>query len=308
VRFADGSFGSNKKNRIMICYRNGGDPVTDNNLTTNQFRYLGRPEASLIGNQYVTQPVMDGVTITNPAHWLFAGSGAANGSFLAGLLGYEINAAVPGVTPPQTRTLAHSTSGKNASDMTYYVDASSAQVFGTGTMQWSWGLDDYIPNNLRHNFISPIAQRLTANVFDAMGEQNLSIFTNAASGLDLSTPSGNPGAAQTVQNTKPAGPLKDDQWRLVPSGDGDYDFIVSRANGLCLNAAGASAGSPASTTDCSGGDEQKWRLSDAGGGNLALAEKRDGLCLDAPNSSAGAQLIVSICSAGPTQQWQRKGV
>jgi hypothetical protein len=224
------------------------------------------------------------------------------------LLGYEINAVLPGTTPAQTRVLAHSTSGGNASDMTYYVDASSAQVFGTGTMQWSWGLDNYIPNNLRPDYTNAIAQAMTANLFDAIAERNLSTFTNGTSALDLSTPSGNLDAAQTVQNAKPAGILKDNQWRLVPTSDPGYYFIVSRATGLCLDAYGWEDGVPAGTWDCHGGDNQRWQLADQGNGYVLLIERRTGRCLDDPARSTdpGTQLIIWTCHGGPNQQWQRR--
>ncbi|MBI1891013.1 MAG: RICIN domain-containing protein [Burkholderiales bacterium] len=307
VRFADGAYGLNKKNRIMICYRGGGDPVGDNNLTTDQFRWLGRPEASLIGNQYVKDPIMGDVTITNAAHWLFAGSGLWDGAVINGALGYEINAYVPGVSPAQTRILAHSLSGGYASDMTFYVDASSAQVFATGTMQWSWALDDYIPNNLRPAYYNWRADVMTANVFDALAEKNLSTFTSINSPLYLSTPANNLEAAQVVQDIAPSGTQKNNRWRVLPSGDAGYYLIVGRANGLCLDAYGWEAGVPAGTWDCHGGDNQKWSLVTVSADQIALVEKRTGRCLAVPNAgtAAGTGLMIANCDYGPSQLWKR---
>lgn len=308
IRFRDGSYGAVKRNRNMICYRSGfGDPVTDNNLTTNQFRYLGRPEAALMGTQYGVAPILDSVTITNPAHWLFAGTGAVEGTALPGLLGYEINAVVPGITPSQTQVLAHSVSGGNLSDMTYYVDASSAQVFSTGTVQWSWGLDDFISNGTRQNYTSPIAQVMTANLFDALAERRLFTFTSLASGHAMTTPAGNLESAQVVQNPAPANNSKINQWRLVPSNEPNYYQIVSRATGLCLDAYGQDDGVPIGTWDCHGGDNQKWLMNDLGGGVFALMEKRTNRCIDVPaySPNAGTGLELWGCHYGRNQQWRR---
>lgn len=303
VRFADGSVGSSRRNRTMICYRGGGDPVTDNNLTTDQFRYLGRPEASLLGNQYVKDPIVGDVTLTNTAHWLFAGSGATNSTVLRGLLGYEINAHVPGVSPSQTKILSHSVVDGYPSNITYYVDASSTQVFSTGTMQWSWGLDNFIPGSLRSDYTSAIAQKITANLFDAVGEKNLATFTNSAAALDLGTPTGELGGGPVVIQAAPSNNSRTNQWRLVASNEQNYFHLVSRANGLCLQVLGSQAG----TRDCDSGNDQKWRVS-ATGSTAAIVAKSRGACLTAPASSAGTQLTLSSCNDASNQQWANRAV
>lgn len=197
VRFINGTYGTIKRNRIMICYKGERnplclkvtgkiglhpanfcplsrvDPIQDDDLTTGLFRDLGRPEATLIGNQYVTNPIMGDITITNASHWIFTGTGAENGTVLKGLLGYEINCFESGKSPPNTVILAHSPSGRSYGDMTYYVHPSSAQVFATGSMQWSWGLDNFISNHVREDYTSPIAQKITANVFQALGARSI---------------------------------------------------------------------------------------------------------------------------------------
>jgi hypothetical protein len=307
VRFNDGAYGTSRKNRIMICYRGGGDPVTDNTLTTDQFRYLGRPEASLVGNQYVTDPIVGDVTITNAGHWLFAKSGAVNGTVLPGLLGYEINAYLPGVSPPKTRILAHSVADNYSSDITYYVDQSSAQVFSTGTMQWAWGLDNFIPNDLRSDYTSPIAQKMTSNLFAAIGEKNLSRLTLSGSQLDLSTPAGSLEEDQVQLSAPPASNAKTNLWRLVETKD-DYYYLVSRANGLCLQALGANPGAQAVTRDCSGLDSQQWRLQDAGSGLSTLVEKSSGMCLVSSGASGEGSVSVDDCSKNRNRQWLRTSI
>ena len=76
-----------------------------------KYRDLGLPEAALLGAQYVADPVTGAVTVTNPLHWLFTGTNALSTTVLNGLLGYEINAIVPGISPANVVSLARSSSG-----------------------------------------------------------------------------------------------------------------------------------------------------------------------------------------------------
>jgi hypothetical protein len=320
VRFSDGAYGTNRKNRIMNGYRNGGDPVKDNDRTTGKFRYLGRAEAALIGNQYIIDEVLGDISITNPGHWMFSGTGATDNTVLKGLLGYEINAVVvppPGwcwrclveavtrykwYSPANTKVLAHSTFNGFPSHMTYYVAPSSAQIFATGSMQWSWGLDDFISNRVRENYTNPIAQRITANVFDAIGEKNLVTFSSVATARELSIPLAETGPAPVMQIEKSAARGKSNQWRLLPTADGDYYRVISRASGLCLDAGEGRDETTATTADCNGGEQQKWLLSNQGNGHLVLMDKQSGHCLGA---SDGNGLTVSACRADNNQQWVR---
>lgn len=308
VRFANGSYGSTKTDRIMICYRNGGDPVTDPTLRTARFRDLGIPEASLVGAQYVADPIMGDVSITNAAHWLFTGSGATNSTVLPGLLGYEINAIAPGISPANVVSLANTSWGGQSSDMTYYVAPSTAQVFATGTMQWSWGLDSFISNGLRPDYASPIAQKITENVFSALAEMNLYSLQNASSSFYMSTPPGNIKASQLVQAAAPTDGSRTNQWRLTPTGDGHTYQVTSRATGLCLDAYGATEGSVVGTWECNGLAHQKWVFTDLGSGRFTLSDTRSLRCIDLQSSGAGAGsgLVLHTCnSSSATQQWKR---
>lgn len=305
MRFEDGAYGA-RKNRVMITYRGGGDPVRDNELTTDQFRYLGRPEAALIGGQYVTNPVMGDITITDAAHWLFSGSGAVNGMALKGLLGYEINAVTPGISPDNTKVLAHSVFNGFPGDVSFYVAPSSSQVFATGTIQWSWGLDGYITNGERQDYTSTVAQAITANVFDAIAEKYLSTFTSQHSGFDLSTPAGTLDPVQVVQNPKPANASKLNQWRILPTEEQHHFLVVSRANGLCLDAYAATDGATVGTYDCNMTGQQKWRLIDQGNGTVSISDKRSGRCLEAPvTGGANLGLTIAGCRNAANQQWRR---
>ena len=53
------------------------------------------------------------------------------------------------------------------SDMTIYETARGAIVFATGTIQWSWGLDDF-NEAARGPRVNAHAQQVTRNVLDRM--------------------------------------------------------------------------------------------------------------------------------------------
>jgi hypothetical protein len=52
--------------------------------------------------------------------------------------------------------------------MTIYTAGSGALVFATGSMQWSWGLDDYNAPGWHTPRANTVAQRTTRNVLDRM--------------------------------------------------------------------------------------------------------------------------------------------
>lgn len=56
-------------------------------------------------------------------------------------------------------------------DMTLYQAPSGAAVFAAGTIQWSWGLDDYNAPTLRTARSSRAAQGITGNVLRLLTSQ-----------------------------------------------------------------------------------------------------------------------------------------
>ena len=108
-----------------------------------RWRDMGRPEASLIGAQYVdwnhdrypNHPYR--VTHTAAAPWLFRGTGLHDGSTF-GVYGIEIDAVAP-QSPPGTKVLARIPDefgpGKSP-EMTYYTTRAGAKVFAAGVMNF----------------------------------------------------------------------------------------------------------------------------------------------------------------------------
>jgi len=71
-------------------------------------------------------------------------------------------------SPPGIVAIAHSPyayHGKTRyADTTIYETEQGAIVFATGSIQWSWGLDDYNVPQLRPSYRSEAAQQMTRNI------------------------------------------------------------------------------------------------------------------------------------------------
>jgi hypothetical protein len=154
-------------------YAASPDPPTAR-LATGRWREppTSRPEADLVGVQYIADPVDGDMIVADATNWTFEGTGLSNGDALPGLLGYEVDA-VSDASPPGLHVLAHSPFGRGAaepghSDMVIYQASSGALVFATGSMYWSWGLDDYNAPRLHSRRVSAAAQQVTRNVLARM--------------------------------------------------------------------------------------------------------------------------------------------
>ena len=177
-------------NRVIVAYKDSAseDPLytdgisSNDHLITARWRsaIVNRPEDSLIGVGYVLEYVKDAdLVVSNAAHWVFEHTGLTNGSRLTGLLGYEVDGPL-GHQPVSTEILctspvtefsihSHNPTIESAiSHMAIYTWPSGAQVFSTGTMQWSWGLDDYNVPELRTSRLNMSAIQLTKNVLSRL--------------------------------------------------------------------------------------------------------------------------------------------
>jgi hypothetical protein len=187
--------------RTVVCYKyvnpneTGGprDPIASDPLRiTVKWRdpVLNRPEDELIG--VMTDLALAGseknvdsdIVITDPSHPVFGGIKFQNNR-LPGLLGYEVDRKFSNAS---TDILANSpTPSGPGSDMTIYTMPNGAIVFATGSMQWSWGLDNYNATTdfnspvLRPSRLSTAAQQITLNVLNGMRRPDSSSrFTTAA--------------------------------------------------------------------------------------------------------------------------------
>lgn len=126
------------------------------------WRRLGRPEASVVGAQYVGSNhgakqgafVVAGASL---APWAFAGTGLADGSTF-GRYGIEIDARTA-ASPRDTEVLAHIPDllgARRSAEMTYYETPSGAKVFAAGALNFAASLGD------------PTVARLVENIWSRL--------------------------------------------------------------------------------------------------------------------------------------------
>jgi hypothetical protein len=173
--------GTGQPNRTVVGYKYYAmelDPVylTDPASSTLLWRDypVSRPEASLIGVQYDYNSVDLDMVMYDCSSWICAGTGLRNGAVLTGMLGYEVDRVDPVSSPAGIRILASSPYEACLDDtcsmretryahMTCYSASSGAVVFATGSMQWTWGLDDFGPWGDR---VQAAVQQMTRNVLN----------------------------------------------------------------------------------------------------------------------------------------------
>jgi len=166
-------------NRVMVCYRptpwNPIDPV-QGPTTTTEFRFapVNRPEQTLIGIQYSATLTNTDYVVTNSSHWVYAGAGFSDGDVVRGIVGYEADSLMSGYPPPHSanQTLLSQSPYVDTAGVTRYLNSSiyqapsGAWVFASGTMSWSWALDD-VPGPPSHFRVDPRIQQTTANILNA---------------------------------------------------------------------------------------------------------------------------------------------
>jgi len=165
--------------RTIVCYKLNA-PAEDPQAKTQYITTLWRrnpalpPEEALVGVMYAADPVSSDITIYDQNHWALAKTGLKKGDILPGVLGYEVDITY-GSHPANTELIGHSwftcpsdlapgtvcpSSGGFYSDMVSYQARSGATVFATGSIQWSWGLDNFRTPIA----VSPAVQQITRNV------------------------------------------------------------------------------------------------------------------------------------------------
>lgn len=184
--------------RTVTCYRRAAiDPMAavDPSLTTVRWREApaSRPESAVIGQMYGHVVLTPAAFVCSaPDHWIYAGTGMVAGDTIADLIGQEYDRFWPAPQPSPTgvQILAASPVQPNLGhdpeiygdagpddpqapvhNATIYTAASGATVFSAGTMQWSWGLDDW-GNQDYEGVRTPVdarVSRITANILDRLG-------------------------------------------------------------------------------------------------------------------------------------------
>jgi|CXWL01.1.fsa_nt_gi cellulose synthase/poly-beta-1,6-N-acetylglucosamine synthase-like glycosyltransferase len=171
-----------ESNRTIVAYKESApsqDPLqldqdpSNDHLVTTKWRNppVNRPEATLIGSMFIEtdDPVNGDFVIEDASHWILNGTGLQQGDHLPGLLGYEVDGGREAI-PSTTHVIARAPLAPHEGTVTVYNAEHGAIVFSTGSIQWSWGLDDYHAPSLRKSVLSPAAQQMTRNVLARFSE------------------------------------------------------------------------------------------------------------------------------------------
>ena len=132
--------------RNEVNYRRvQGDPVAmaDPSQATVSWREapVSRPESSLIGSYYESNPVDAAMVVANPDSWILEGTGLGLGAALPHMVANEYDRVTPEVpTPDGIEVVCHSPlvcrGRPSFADVTWYTTGSGAGVFAAGTFQW----------------------------------------------------------------------------------------------------------------------------------------------------------------------------
>ena len=161
--------------RTMVEYRRSvADPEPDAALKTQRFRDLDppRPECLLWGVQY-----QDGIAKPSEPRdynlaesclgdpWL-EGTGFEHPATLEGLVGYEWDALQAGLEPTGATVFFHHEGEPSNADAVRHRTAAGGIAFAAGSLQFSWGLDDWA----QPGSADPRLQRFMRNALDEMIE------------------------------------------------------------------------------------------------------------------------------------------
>jgi hypothetical protein len=172
-------------NRHQVCYKTDfmeEDPLwnVDPAEVTADWPTgpMPRPEQTTIGAQYADLGANAAMSIVNPGHWVFAGTGVTMNQSLPGVIFGEYDfydRSLPG--PDNVEILAHSPIKNRGpgrwSDMTYYTSPGGGGVLATGNAYFVYRLSNapYIYPNL----VPPAVPSVTS-VFWRMMENVFSVF------------------------------------------------------------------------------------------------------------------------------------
>ncbi len=177
VRFEPSAAGV--ANRVMVGYKDfancicapGPDPVwnVNNSVLTTLFRdpQVNRPEERMMGVMFGGEVNNAPFVVKNSSSWVYAGTGWTDGTSVPGIVGYEYDHYFGDANTPANITVLSNTPVVNTennqpdtANSTIYTAPSGALVFAAGTIQWSYGLDNFGGTT----FVNAGIQRVTSNI------------------------------------------------------------------------------------------------------------------------------------------------
>lgn len=136
----------------LVGYKSAADPIPDGGSKTLRFRELQtpRPECQLLGVQSAgglaganDPPRAYAPTTAAETDSWFVGTGLSPSSVLANLVGYEWDTIAANCNVPALTVLFHYEGSPSNADAVRYTAPSGARVFSSGSLQFTWGLDDF---------------------------------------------------------------------------------------------------------------------------------------------------------------------
>jgi hypothetical protein len=168
-------------NRTLVCYKDRAlDPDSKEHPQRTTVLWaddpVRLPQSSLTGTTYGSNatPEQQPWVASDDSGGLFAGTGLTPGDELPGIVGYEYDRLGDEASRPAGLAVVGSSpvrgfNGQERAASVSYRAASGALVFNAGTIQWSWGLDDFGHEDIGA-FADARLQRLTSNILNALIE------------------------------------------------------------------------------------------------------------------------------------------
>ncbi len=128
-------------------------------------------------------------------------------------------------------------------------------------------------------------------------------IVNVNSGMDLAVSGGSTASGAGIVQQSADNAL-DQEWQLVPVGDGTYQ-VVNRTSRLQLTAPSSTQGAQLIQKADDNAADSRWRLTSSGSGSYTLAATSDGMLADVSGASttAGAPVIQWPSNGGANQHW-----
>ncbi|HEY1007273.1 MAG TPA: N,N-dimethylformamidase beta subunit family domain-containing protein, partial [Sphingobacteriaceae bacterium] len=206
TRWENSIDGSGTPNRTLVCYKEGtvGENVCGNkcdplpnswtglwrsgcqfsadgckpeNALTGQISWMESTGSIRVTDAFKDLPIWRNTSIAS------LGSGQSV-TFPNGTLGYEWDAIDPDYAasyPAGRQALSRTTVDGRVHELSLYQHSSGALVFGAGTIQWSWGLDNV--HDRGNAAPSRDMQQATVNLFSDMGVQPGSLQADLLPGI-----------------------------------------------------------------------------------------------------------------------------
>lgn len=166
----------------MYCAKDAtADPLhitSDAHQTTVRFHDPGNPllyrgEEGLTGVAFQDHDINAPLVVSQPQSWVYAGTNLGPNATIAGLLGYEVEG-IREPPPPGVRVIASSpwttSRGSGVAHMVTRALPSGAESFAAGSVQVSWGLDDFRPPGVSQAQVQSVAfQQMAKNVLERLG-------------------------------------------------------------------------------------------------------------------------------------------